>query len=526
MEVQIVRNRFLCTNYSGEEKKKLKHLLGASESASGISFPLEFLVLMHLRKFFEATFSEDVKKFFEKGELKIQLAGAIKQNQLSLKFEDVYEHQKQSIEFAVTFKRVLIADEQGLGKTVTAIKTCEYINSKRVLVVCPGYLKPNWWREVKKFTNKEVIFADGDRKVRTQQIATNATYLIVNYEMLRIDKARGGYPELWSNKWDVVIFDEAHRLKNKDSLYVKGAKKLQMEYCLMLSGTPISGAPQHLWQLLNILNSTQFPSLWSFIEYFCEVVDGFFAKEIVGLKQNKIKELQYILQPLMIRHLKEGLPEKIHKDIYILLTGKHLKAYKDATKFLIQKSTGDYIIESKLEQIIRLQQILANPAVVDGEDVSCINDTILEMLADMEGRVIIGTVFVKAAQLLVEKLKSTKRKVFLITGETKNRDFYVEEFKRIEGSILVGNIAAMAEGLNIDECDTMIFADETWSPHLNEQFENRIHRITSTRCKAYYHLLVDKTISSLKHETLLKKQKTIGSLLDDTTLVEEIFKKL
>ena len=103
------------------------------------------------------------------------------------------------------------------------------------------------------------------------------------------------------------------------------------------------------------------------------------------------------------------------------------------------------------------------------------------------------------------------------------RDQTVEAFKKCKKpAVLIGTIRVMAEGLNIDECDHVIFADKAWTPLPNEQFEDRIHRMTSTREKHYYHLIVEGTTSEDREEVLERRVDTRDEIMSMRAVTERM----
>jgi non-specific serine/threonine protein kinase len=533
MKVTIARNRIQLSELSREHRKRARTIYGATPNKQGLSFPLEPLVLRYLKELFPLVeiglVLEDVLYLTQE---QVAKSVQVKKHLEDATILSLKKNQYRALRFFDHFKRIILADDRGLGKTRTALESMVHVNASKVLVVVPGYLKPNWYREMQKWIPERKFFIiTGEKEQRQKQLHAamqeKECFIVINYEMLQSRNDVRRFPILFSIKWDGVIFDEAHRLKNPQANLVDGAKKLKFAKCIMSTGTPISGSPEHIWQLLNILYPKRFTSYWAFVEYFCNVFESFFCKEIKGVNKAHLQELQWILQPIMIRSEKYGLPEKIRHTVYIELDKSHKVAYRRAKKFRIAKEDGfEEVIESKLERIIRFQQIVANPAILGGKDYSCIESTVIELIRDIGEKTIVGTVFIKAAHLLREKLKNAGFETFLVTGGTKDRDSVVEAFKKSKKGVLVGNIQAMAEGLSIDECDYIIFSDRTWMPHVNQQFEDRIHRMTSTRSKHYYDLLVPRTISELKYNALLEKEECMEDVLNDKKLVDYLNENL
>ena len=183
-------------------------------------------------------------------------------------------------------------------------------------------------------------------------------------------------------------------------------------------------------------------------------------------------QLQYTLQPHMLRRLKQDvaleLPKKVYHQIFVDLEGTQRTFYRRLEKqCIIELENGDLnLLPSLIEKQLRLQQALANPCLLGGKDDSVVERTCVELLSDLfEGsnKVIVGTHFVEAANRL-EIILSKTYTVFRVKAELKDyqRDEVVEGFKACKNAaVLVGTIRTMSEGLNIDECDHIVFCDKS-----------------------------------------------------------------
>lgn len=527
------------------DKRKAVQAIGCSPVRGGFSYPPDEVAILVLKHLFgdELRMTPDCETWFNETQLKAknltELSQTLEADSVDVSYsEKLKPYQKACVEFAKESEKCIIGDDRGLGKTLEAITVCETKKMKNVLIVAPGYLKYGWQREIEKWTESKSILAVGERKTREALLGSffrdnQVKYLIVNYEMIREAQARGGYPELHSFNWDAVIFDEGHRLKGRQSQWVLGAKQLKAQALMILTGNPIANRPDEIWQLLNILNPGKFTSYWTFVDYYCDCIDGFFGKEIIGVNKNHLAQLQFTLQPMLIRRLKEQvapyLPKKVFKKIEVTLEGPQKTFYKKAEKQMILElaNGGIDIIESVVTLNIRLQQALANPAILGGVNESVVEATCLELIRDLldggEQKVIVGLWYRKALALFLPKLEKHKIKAYVITGDVKaeERDSVMEAFKHDpKPCILIGTIQAMSEGINADECDSLIFMDKSWRPLDNDQFVDRIHRITSTRIKNYYSIVVKDSISEDREETLEQKSQMIGEILSMEALMQ------
>lgn len=531
LDAQSVPIRRLILTCDSKDRRKASIPMGASPLKGGKwSYPPDEVVVQMLQHEFgdELTITPVVQKWFDD---RIAWRHQMLENQKvpsndlpnALPWYDMLkDYQKQMVYYGTFCNRFINSDDRGLGKTLEALSVAEAAGCRKVLIVCPGYLKAGWSRELWKWAGQLSVITRGERNRREIQIDNffgnpELKYLIVNYEMLRPKKTSGGFPQLLEYNWDCVIFDEAHRLKGRSSQWTEGAKQFRkVPKIQFLTGNPIANSPDDIWQLLNLIEPTKFTSYWAFVEYYCNIVDTFFGKEIAGVNKARMAQLQYSLQPYMLRRLKEEvapeLPEKLHNVIEVDLEGKQKTFYTRLEKqMVIELANGDLeLISSIVAKQLRLQQAIANPAILGGVDESIVEKTCLELLEDIlygADKVIVGTWFVPAADRL-EALIAKSWKVFRIGATLKEyqRDKVVEAFKNCdEKCVLVGTIRTMSEGLNIDECDHMILCDKSWTPLDNEQFEDRIHRINSTRAKNYYHIVVRNTVSADKEQVLEEK---------------------
>src|SRR5207245_323367 len=157
----------------------------------------------------------------------------------------LYDYQKQGALFAAGAGRCLIGDEMGLGKTVQAIAAAEIMarlfGVERVLVVCPTSLKHQWAREIARFTEREALIVSGLQPRRRQQLAAESFYKIINYDTVHrdLDAIRDWSP-------DLVILDEAQRIKNWKTLAARSVKKIASPHAIVLTGTPLENRLEEL----------------------------------------------------------------------------------------------------------------------------------------------------------------------------------------------------------------------------------------------------------------------------------------
>ena len=416
--------------------------------------------------------------------------------------------------------------------TIIGINCIKAIKAYKTMIVCPSYLKYSWGEEIEKWCPKlTYTIIDGTPEQREQQFKKHQEQkriiLIINYEQIRVKTKKNGkvieinvHEYIQKTKFDLVIWDEAHRLKTRDSQISKGAYAINTTNRLMLTGTPLTKNPGEIYSLLKILDRERFTSYWTFVKYYCDVHEGFRNVLEIG-HVIRPKEFQQLINRYMIRKLKEDvaseLPDKIYMNVPVYMNDKQTKYYNDALEDYLNPS-GD-IIESDVEKFIRICQIAQNPVILGGHDVSCVKNATINLCDDIgEQRIMVACTYIEMSKNLQKSLenKYPGRNIYLINSQVRNRHEIVEKFKENNTGILVTTIKCLAEGANLDCCDYIIYADIEWNYGVNLQFENRIHRMTSTRTKFYYFMIVEKTIHQYKHNKIMSEKQSAKAALGDS----------
>jgi SNF2-related domain len=174
---------------------------------------------------------------------------------------DLYPYQAEGALFAVRAGRCVIGDEMGLGKTIQAIAAVElfarHFGAKRILVICPTSLKHQWQREIGKFTDRQAQVIGGPRAVRQAQYAQPGFCKIANYDVLVKDLEA-------INAWspDVVIVDEAQRIKNWNTIAARAMKRIDSPYAIVLTGTPLENRLEELLSIVQYVDRHRLGATW------------------------------------------------------------------------------------------------------------------------------------------------------------------------------------------------------------------------------------------------------------------------
>ncbi|MCA3013753.1 MAG: DEAD/DEAH box helicase family protein [Myxococcaceae bacterium] len=198
--------------------------------------------------------------------------------------------------------RLLLADDMGLGKTAQAIASCHVLHAtgrvKKGLVVVPAALKSQWLREWKHFTHAPASIVEGPPSNRLRHYrALDSGFLIVNYEQVLKD-----LPALERLAPDLVVLDEAQRIKNWAAKTSLSIKRLQPAWRLVLTGTPLENRLTELASLMDWVDDLALEPKWRLTEWHTMRADG--ARDAVGAKN--LATLRARLEPAMLRVTVQG----------------------------------------------------------------------------------------------------------------------------------------------------------------------------------------------------------------------------
>jgi SNF2 family DNA or RNA helicase len=419
--------------------------------------------------------------------------------------EKLRPYQRASVDFMVQHPKTLLADEMGTGKTLQSLATVEEWKLRNKvegkthqLIVCPKSLRGTWQNEIEKWLGEQPIAVIDGRNpaARLKQLAeTEDTggFVIVNWESAWRDPL---HKELAARDWTAVLADEAHRAKNRKAKQTKGLWKFQAPLQLALTGTPIMNSPDELWSILKWLRPEQYTGFWPFHYSYVDEYNTRYGTVMTGVKN--ADQLRFELSDKMVRRTKKDvlkeLPEKTRQVIPVELDPKQKKLYREVEEALFLdiaefvEAHDDLDADalagmplSKLEglvpnagaRIAKLRQVTSAAKAMAAE----------EIIRDNPGKpFVVFTWFVDTARNMAETLEKGKpaQKVGTIAGND-NPDPVKDAFQNGDLDHVIATIAKGGVGLTLTRADTAIFVDEDWVPAMNEQAEDRLHRIGQKR---------------------------------------------
>jgi SWI/SNF-related matrix-associated actin-dependent regulator 1 of chromatin subfamily A len=461
-----------------------------------------------------------------------------KYNEILSKYgKQLYNHQKEGIRFLLSRNGCILADDMGLGKSIQSIIAALESGAKKILVVAPSSAKINWEREINVFCDDTVII-DGKKW-------SEAKFTIINFDILKnfhtLPKAKvkkKGEPEvdevinrqLQEAGFDLAIIDEAHNLKNNDSIRGKIMVELSAHIpkVWLLTGTPVANRPMDFFNLLTIIKSPLAKNWKYYAQRYCDAKRFFKTLKNGQRKQiwltdgaSNLDELASKTKDSIIRRLKKDvldMPDKVIIPSYHELSDKEWKQYDNLwEEFLIKraemgKKNGN--LQKDLVELILLRQFIAAAAIPHTIEM-------VENAIEMGRKVIVFTSFTEELQILQNHFG----KIAVSHNgpmSTKAKQRSVDEFQtNPKVKVFIGNIKSAGVAITLTEATVVIFNSFSWVPGDNEQAEDRAFRIGQKNdVTVYYQLFLD-TISIRMWNILQNKKDIIATIMGDKKMDEE-----
>jgi SNF2 family DNA or RNA helicase len=427
---------------------------------------------------------------------------------------ELYPFQALSVTFMRALEGALLADEAGLGKTAQSIRAA--YDQTPVLIVCPNSLKYWWASEIKRWTlgsSPKVTIVDVSCRHNPDFWDKPAGFYIIHWEALRFDIAR-----IRKVHWGCVIADEAQRMKNRKSQQSKAVRSIRAERRYALTASPVINQPADLWAILNFLYPRRYTGYWKwFNEYVLAIPQPFGGYEIVGIRNPE--KLHAELKQFTIRRLKENvlkdLRPKTHTTIPVELSPAQRKAYEQLKKdFVAVLPEGQVIVTpTVLAQLVRLRQVACGLHLIGGPEESTKLDAAEEIILDRNGApTVVFSGFLGMVHGLARRLQERGLKVGVLVGETalKERDQIVQGFQDGDIQVIIATPQTGGVGLTLTRTDTALFLDQSWSPAVQAQAEDRLHRIGQRSAVQIITLEARDTVEQRIRLLLAKKERLAG----------------
>ena len=377
-------------------------------------------------------------------------------------------YQKEDAQFLSTLNQGACFNEQRTGKTPTILEVCRLKNCRKVVIVCPNSAIPQWAEEYRRWLNKPCEMVIGTKKAKEKCIRGWEHGLVISYDSLKNTvKTPGFVKTILEHNPDMVILDEAHRIKNPKSANARAAFALmKIPNRFVLTATPAHGKPEEIFSLLHFLKPEVYKSYWGFINKYFSTRQMYFGsktfKEIVGFKFGQdlqlLTELKQFSTQRKRKEVMAWLPDKDYEKVYLEPTFRQKKCLEELQNFY---ETEDIMVSGTLDRLIRYRQICLDPRLLDIKSTSPKVDWIKHFLVENpEKSIIIFSKFTSFLTLLKNDLQNDSVDCIIGSTSVMKRAWLVNEFQNKRLKVLLINIDAGKEALTLDSAEVIIFADK------------------------------------------------------------------
>ncbi|KAG4183466.1 hypothetical protein ERO13_A09G111200v2 [Gossypium hirsutum] len=454
------------------------------------------------------------------------------------------DYQLEGLNFLVNSWRndtnVILADEMGLGKTVQSVSMLGFLqNAQQIpgpfLVVVPLSTLSNWAKEFKKWlSDMNVIVYVGTRASREvcqqyefyndKKIGRPIKFntLLTTFEVVLKDKA-----VLSKIKWNYLMVDEAHRLKNSEAQLYTTLSEFSTKNKLLITGTPLQNSVEELWALLHFLDPHKFESKDDFVQNY---------KNLSTFDENELANLHMELRPHILRRVikdvEKSLPPKIERILRVEMSPLQKQYYR----WILERNfhdlnkgvRGNQV--SLLNIVVELKKCCNHPFLFESADHGYGGDTSMNDISKLE-RIILSSGKLVILDKLLTRLHETKHRVLVFSQMVRMLDILAEylllrgfQFQRLDGSTkaelrqqamdhfnapgsddfcFLLSTRAGGLGINLATADTVIIFDSDWNPQNDLQAMSRAHRIGQREVVNIYRFVTSKSVE----EDILERAK-------------------
>ena len=396
-------------------------------------------------------------------------------------------HQKETASFLTLNTRAFCFNEQGTGKTASAIWAADYLLTqgaiKRVLVVCPlSIMQAAWQADLFKFAvHRTVDVAYGERNKRKAIISGLADFVIINFDGVKIVE-----DEIINGGFDLIIIDEANAYKNSRTERFKVMRKIVShdKWLWMMTGTPAAQSPLDAYGLAKLCIPARAPTLYS---TYRDMVMYQLTRFKWIPKPNAVAAVHELLQPAIRFEKKDclDLPDVIHTSRFAPLSAQQLKYYRQLKKDMLIEAAGEEVSAvNAAANLNKLLQIACGAVYTDTKnviefDVSDRLNAVSEVINEASHKVLIFVPFTHTLDMLKEYLTKQGVTAEIINGNvsvTKRTDIFKKFQEDVEPRVLLIQPQAAAHGVTLTAANVVIWYAPVTSSETYLQANARVHR--------------------------------------------------
>lgn len=432
--------------------------------------------------------------------------------------------------FAACRGRVVLADDMGLGKTVQALAATELLRRRRgirrVLVVAPASVKYQWKNEIERFTDLDAQVIDGLLPQREKLYASPKFFNLTSYELVLKD-----IKSLHELQADLIILDEAQRIRNWTTATARTIKQLKSRYAFVLTGTPLENKLEELFSVVEFVDGRRLGPAFRFLqEHRMEDESG----KLLGYRG--LDQIHRKLEPILLRRTRgevlKDLPPRTDQVFRVPLSkeqaGPYWEQHDILARLMHKWQSKGWLSEIDLRRItccLQNMRMLCNSTFLfdkrthHSPKLAEFREIIRELTLEENRKVVVFSEYERMTYLAGEELRKMKIGFVSLHGgvPAHKRGKLIDTFQHDEKCRVFLSTDAGGVGLNLQAASAVVNFEPPWNPARLEQRIGRVHRLGQVHPVQVIHMLTEKTIEERVWETLEVKKSLFAGVFDSPT---------
>lgn len=439
----------------------------------------------------------------------------------------LYPYQLEGAAFLAGNGRALLADDMGLGKTLQSIAAANYLVQQahvtKVLIIAPASLKHQWAREIERFTGQTAQIIEGNAQERSPQYQATACYFILNYELAMRDLSVINE----QLKPDLLILDEAQRIKNWRTKVASSVKAIHSQYAFVLTGTPLENKLEELYSLMQVVDQDLLGPLWRYMSDY-HILDD---KGKV-LAYRNLTELRQKVQHRMLRRnrsiVAQQLPERTTVQLDIPMSTKQIELHDNAMNHagnLAEIAKRRPLTPSERNNLMSaLQQArmacdgagLVDKTTLGAPKLTELKSLIEQVCNDGGMKLVVFSAWKLMTDMVEHQLQEMNIGFVHLHGgiPTKNRGALTDSFNNDDNCRIFLSTDAGGSGLNLQAASVLVNLDVPWNPAILQQRNARVHRLGQSRQVQIFMMVSQDSYEQKVLQLVNNKQALFNNVID------------